>query len=175
MWSTTAPQSALSQLSFVASLAVHACASKLESPDAITLKWPNDCLLNGEKFCGILCEVIALDLVAIGIGINIAHVPDDLPYKVSKLTTATVESVFEILQSSLSNYLEIWQNGQGFSRIRQLWMAHCTHLGQTVRINALSGTFEGLASDGAMQLRLKDGSLKALYAGDMRLEYGNEI
>ncbi len=171
LWPTNAPQRALAQASFAAAIAVYQTASKFVTPERIALKWPNDCLLDGAKFCGILTEGIAPGVLAIGIGINIAHVPDDLPYPASRLETANVESVFEKLQLNLSNNLSIWNEGQGFESIRQEWMVRCPHLGIAVNVDGVAGHFEGLGSDGAFLLRQTDGECKQIYAGDVRLEY----
>ena len=126
----------------------------------------------GAKFCGILCEVLSPSLVAIGIGINIAHMPDDLPYQATKLANANVESVFEKLQLNLSNYLAMWNDAKGFDEIRRQWLARCPHVGKVVSLDGVEGIFEGLGPDGALLLSLSDGIQKAVYAGDMRLEYG---
>ena len=171
LWPTTAPQSAMAQVSFVTALAVHQTASEFVKPERISLKWPNDCQLQGAKFCGILAEVIAPGLVAIGIGINIAHVPEGLPYHASRLEVADVESVFEYLQLNLSKGLKIWSDGQGFEAIREQWMARCPHIGKPVSVDSVSGVFEGLGLDGALMLRLANGDLKQIYAGDLRVEY----
>ena len=171
LWPTTAPLNAISQVSFVAALAVHETASNFAKPYELSLKWPNDCLLNGAKFCGILCEVVAPQRLAIGIGINIAHVPEGLPYQASRLEVAAVESVFEHLQLNLSKGLKIWSEGQGFEAIRQQWMARCPHIGKPVSVDNVSGVFEGLGLDGALMLRLANGDLKQIYAGDLRVEY----
>ena len=171
LWPTAAPQSALSQVSFVAALAVHQSASEFVSPKRISLKWPNDCLVDGAKFCGILCEGITTNLVAIGIGINIAHVPEGLPYQAARLEGAHVELVFEQLELNLSKKLSIWNSGQGFDQIRQDWMARCRHIGKAISVDGEAGVFDGLALDGAMLLRRANSELRAVYAGDVRVEY----
>ena len=171
LWPTEAEPVAISQLSFVAALAVHDTASKFANPATISLKWPNDCLLGGAKFCGILAEVLAPGLVAIGIGINIAHVPEDLPYAAGRLEGAKAESVFEQLAQSLSHWLEIWEEGKGFMAICQAWEARCQHIGKMLTVDGQPGTFIGLAPDGAMVLRAANGETKHVYAGDVRLEY----
>ena len=171
LWPTAAPQTAFAQVGFVAALAVHLTASKFVSPKRITLKWPNDCLLDGAKFCGILCEGVAHDLLAIGIGINIAHVPEGLPYQAARLQGANVELVFEQLELNLSKYIDVWNSGLGFERIRQDWMAHCPYIGKRISVDGETGHFEGLGPDGALLLRRAKGELKAIYAGDVRVEY----
>lgn len=171
IWPTRAVQSSLSQLSFVASLAVHATASNFAESNRISLKWPNDCLLDGAKFCGILSEVLNQGCVAIGIGINVAHVPQGLPYQAARLANSSVDAVFEKLQLNLSKYLIIWNDAAGFATIKALWADRCYHIGKSVRINADRGSFIGLAPDGAMLLRLADGKEKPVYAGDVQIEY----
>ena len=171
LWPTTASQTALSQVSFVAAIAVCQTASEFVDPKGISLKWPNDCLLDGAKLCGILCEGLAPDLLAIGIGINIAQVPEELPYKAARLEGANVELVFELLALNLSKNLEIWSAGAGFENIRQNWIAHCPHIGNAIKVDGDAGEFEGLGSDGALLLRRTNGELKHIYAGDVRVEY----
>ena len=171
LWRTAAPQSTMSQVSFVAAVAVQKTASEFLEPHRITLKWPNDCLLDGAKFCGILVEVVSPDLLAIGIGINIAHVPAGLPYAAARLAEADVEAVFQNLRLNLSNTLEIWKEGRGFGDIRKAWAAHCPSIGATIKVNNRGGIFLGLGEDGALLLRESDGAIIQVYAGDVRVEY----
>ena len=50
----------------------------------ITLKWPNDVLVNGKKISGILLEVVD-DALIVGIGLNIAHHPETALYPSTSL------------------------------------------------------------------------------------------
>ncbi len=177
LWPTAAPQNAIGQISFVAALAIHHAASNFANPKTISLKWPNDCLLNNAKFCGILSEAIAPHLIAIGIGVNIAHHPQDLPYPVGRLEAATVDSMFEALNVSVLNHLKIWDEGRGFAKISAAWQTRCTSMGHPISIETptetLHGIFQGLGHDGALQLRLVNGDVKSFYAGDVRIGYEN--
>jgi len=170
IWPTAAPVQNLSQLSFVASLAVTDAADKFAAPRAVTLKWPNDCMLNGHKFCGILAEALAPGVIAIGIGINVAHVPDDLPYRAERLAGADLQQLFQELAASLSKWLEIWDEGGGFPAIITAWEKRCRHIGSKISVGGEQGTFTGLASDGAMLLKTSS-EIKPIYAGDVRVEY----
>ena len=62
-------------LSLAAGLAVHAAVQQVDSRVASDLKWPNDLLIEGKKFCGILtemnAEVTRVRYVVVGIGINV--------------------------------------------------------------------------------------------------------
>jgi len=67
--------------SFVAALALRdACVALTGLPQAFTLKWPNDLLLNGGKLAGILLEGAGqgsgLSHLAIGFGVNLIAAPD---------------------------------------------------------------------------------------------------
>ena len=105
-------------------------------PDlAVRIKWPNDLLIGGAKFCGILSEVVGTSptRIALGCGINVAHAPKDTPYPVTALgLRCTVESVFQELDSSLSNCLKIWDEGRGFEAIRAAWTAAALGIGGQV-------------------------------------------
>ncbi len=62
--------------SFVASLALFDAVRAVAGPNAnLSLKWPNDVLLNGGKLAGILLESAGNALV-IGVGVNLAKAPD---------------------------------------------------------------------------------------------------
>src|SRR5690606_23287947 len=62
-------------LSFVAALAVYETVlPRLVGPRGLQLKWPNDVLLAGGKFCGLLLEREGESAV-VGIGVNLAAAP----------------------------------------------------------------------------------------------------
>ncbi len=78
------PPSEALVLSLAAGLAVHAAVQKIDSRVQADLKWPNDLLIDGKKFCGILTEMNAeatrVRYLVIGIGINVnqTEFPADL-------------------------------------------------------------------------------------------------
>ena len=85
--SVAADPTAATQVSFVAALAVHDMVSVLRPDLSPRIKWPNDVLIDGAKFCGVLAEVVGTSPVriAIGCGVNVAHAPEDTPYPVTHL------------------------------------------------------------------------------------------
>src|SRR2546423_7378341 len=76
-----APPERWPQLSFVAALAIHDAVIAIAAGLAprLAIKWPNDLLLDGAKFAGILIEGQgggdASNAVAVGIGVNCATHP----------------------------------------------------------------------------------------------------
>ena len=73
--------------------------------------------------------------------------------------------------AAFEHWLGVWRGVQGFAAIREAWLDRAAGLGErlTVRLaqETFEGVFEGLAPDGALQLRLVDGSLRQVSAGDV--------
>jgi BirA family transcriptional regulator, biotin operon repressor / biotin---[acetyl-CoA-carboxylase] ligase len=171
-----APPHRAAELSFVAALAVHDAVRSLSPGLAqrLALKWPNDCLIDGRKFAGILIEGEG-SAVAIGIGINCAHHPDDTGYPATDLAAAgigvTAGAVFEGLWQAMNERIAQWNRGAGFAVIRDEWLKRAANLGRTIRIGLpdgmLEGRFETIDSTGRMVLRLADGSSQAVTAGEV--------
>jgi BirA family transcriptional regulator, biotin operon repressor / biotin---[acetyl-CoA-carboxylase] ligase len=168
------------QLSFVAGLAVHDaicdCAPALN--EQTTLKWPNDVLCGGKKIAGILIEGhgIASDLaVAIGIGVNCKHHPPHTSYPATDLAEAgrdiSADDLFFALSRSMMRRLAQWRRGAGFSAIRSDWLARAIGIGGDMRVRLpdreLIGRCEALDDSGRLLLRLADGSLETIAAGDV--------
>ena len=82
------------QVSFVAALAVHDAIAALKPGVDCSIKWPNDVLIGGAKVSGILAEVVgsAPTRIAIGCGVNVAHVPKGTPYPVTFLDSSIHQS-----------------------------------------------------------------------------------
>lgn len=172
------------ELSFVAGLALHDAASLLlpdEIAAKVSLKWPNDLLIDGKKASGILLESEStggaeVTWLAIGIGLNLVHFPEDTPYPATSLqaesgTICSVESALTSLAAAFDRWYAIWQQPGGFTAIREAWLKRARGVGQkiTVRLSdeTLVGTFEDLSDDGALQLRLATGQLQPIAAGDV--------
>jgi BirA family biotin operon repressor/biotin-[acetyl-CoA-carboxylase] ligase len=171
LFETAAPASAAAQISFVAAIAVHELASQLLPKAGFFLKWPNDVLLGGAKFCGLLAEVVDTNptRIALGCGINLAHAPSGTPYPVAALGSQfTPDSVLQKLAICLWHWLEIWDEGRGFAAIRAAWLERAVGVGKDVSVNGLTGRFEGLAEDGALLVKLADGTQKQVHAGEVR-------
>ncbi len=168
------PQAA-AQVSFVAALAVHDTALAFRPELSPRIKWPNDVLIGGAKFCGVLPEVVASHptRIAIGCGVNIAHAPEGTPYPVTALGGGLqVEAVLRELDRNLSFRLAQWEEGRGFGLIRAEWARRALGLGGEVTASAgtqdLTGVFKGLAADGALILETADGAQHAIHAGEVK-------
>ena len=166
---------ACAQVSFVAALAVHDTAMTFRPELSPRIKWPNDVLIGGAKFCGVLPEVIGANptRIAIGCGVNIAHAPEGTPYPVTALGGGlAVEAVLRELDKNLAARLGQWDEGRGFGLIRQDWGKRALGMGGQVTATSgtreLTGTFKGLAADGALILEAADGALHPIHAGEVK-------
>ncbi len=175
LFSIAAGAEVAAQVSFVAALAVHDMVMALRPELAPRIKWPNDVLIGGAKFCGVLPEVVGANpaRIAIGCGVNVALAPDGTPYPVTALGAGLqVESVLQQLDASLSNRLRIWDEGKGFPAIRLAWSERALGLGGEVTANPGTkesrGIFTGLAADGALILTERDGTVSHIHSGEVK-------
>lgn len=183
------PPDRLGLLTLIAGLAAHrAVAAHLPGRD-VSVKWPNDVLVDGRKIAGVLAEVEPrTGAVIIGVGINTAMTQAQLP--VPTATSIAIESAtatamapreladraLDVLLDSLAGLIERFEAAQGDldrSGIRAELEAVCGTLGERVSVllpdgTSLAGTALDIAADGSLIFRA-DGSAQptAILAGDV--------
>lgn len=150
---------------------------------APALKWPNDVLLDGKKVAGILTEMSAdLDrvhhvVVGIGVNLNTVQFPDDLGAIATSVAesrgTAVVRADFA---AALCGRLEHWFDqfvADGAAPVVAAWKQHARFFGRRVHVSAgrdqLDGVAEDLEEDGALRLRLDDGRVTRIVAGEVQI------
>jgi BirA family biotin operon repressor/biotin-[acetyl-CoA-carboxylase] ligase len=174
------PESA-PELSFVAALAGYDAIVDRAAPlhERLALKWPNDILCGGQKLAGILIEgesIGAKLAVAIGIGVNCMHHPLETAYPATDLATAgaavSAEDLFGALSGAMARRLAQWRRGAGFKSIRADWLDRAAGIGDEMRVRLpknreFVGRAEALDERGRLLLRLNDGTLQTITAGDV--------
>lgn len=173
------PPLALAQLGFVAALALADALEPLLAPGrSLRLKWPNDLLIDGAKVSGILLEsqasAAAPDWLLLGIGVNLAVVPPDLPYAATSVAgegrAPAVEPTLQALLTHLAHWRGLLRH-EGFTAIRSAWLARAAGLGQSITARlpnqTLSGIFRDLDADGALLLETPDGRRHRITAADL--------
>ena len=171
------------QVTFVAALAVTDLLDAFVVADRVGIKWPNDVMISGEKASGILVESGAHAAgglwLTIGIGVNLAHAPEDTERPATSMAAhlrtdiayaPPVEAAAGVVAESFAVWMERWET-LGFQPILDAWTARTRGLNQpcVARLGheTVSGVAEGVAPDGALRLRLADGSLRLISAGDV--------
>jgi BirA family biotin operon repressor/biotin-[acetyl-CoA-carboxylase] ligase len=167
-------------LSLAAPLAVVATLNDfLPGSTRARLKWPNDVLVDNRKVAGILVESSTTadkrHVFAVGCGLNLHQAPLRSRYGATSLFDHGVNvaplMALEALARQMRSAISTWNGGLGIAEIRNAWLKHADGLGQRIVVmrgdDALSGTFEGLAHSGALQLRLSDGQLAEIHAGEV--------
>lgn len=163
-------------LSFVAGLAALKTANDLLPNANARLKWPNDVLVDGAKLSGILLERRG-DAVVIGIGMNVRIAPDVPGRAVTSLLAQGAHialgpaDVLEPLVTQFAAQVQIWRS-DGVGAILADWEANAHIPGEylTVKIHhheSLTGQYNGLQADGALRLKLLDGTIKIITTGDV--------
>lgn len=162
-------------LALVAAVALEEAVSAYV-PVAVALRWPNDLLIDGAKVSGVLLER-AGPAVVIGVGVNLAHHPADTDRVTTSLAAhgAAVQPAdfIETLADAFARWVERWR-GEGIDVVRRRWVdrAHPAGTPLTARLpdgSAVDGLFDGLDAEGALILRLADGTRRVIHAGDVFL------
>ena len=174
-------------ISLAAGLAVRAAVQEITNlvPD---LRWPNDVLLAGKKFCGILIEMNAeptrVRYLVLGIGLNVnqSSFPSSLENEATSLrletgrTWSRVELVAALLKSLHREYrgLVSARGKPPGEIIRRFEEASSSARGREVRVEeegGYEGVTEGLDANGFLRVRTADG-MRTVISGGVR-EFGN--
>jgi BirA family biotin operon repressor/biotin-[acetyl-CoA-carboxylase] ligase len=164
------------QWSLLAGVALAEAASALlEAPTRLTLKWPNDLLLDGAKCAGILAESTLapdgkLDWLTLGIGVNLAHAPELPDRPTAHLNAAEgPEGFAQRLLARLAHWRTLALT-QGFAPVRTAWQAMATPLGSGLRVRQgsdfVEGLYAGLAEDGSLLLHTEK-TTRRIIAGEV--------
>lgn len=168
-------------ITLLAGLAVRETVME-ETDLAPDLRWPNDLLLAGKKFCGILTEMhaetdrVRFVVVGIGIDVNHARMPEQLSGIATSLriVTARTHSRLRLLVRLLRN-LETYYN-RFLTEGPEAIVARFTEVssfarGKRVRIATAAETYtgitDGLEPNGLLRVRRDDGRVAVVISGDV--------
>lgn len=152
-------------------------------PGEVAVKWPNDVLIDGDKVCGILTELLPdLSGLVIGAGVNLTLTRDELPTDTS--TSLLVAGAREpdpdrdaVLASYLTHLTALYREfltagGDPVgSALRDEVAEACHTIGRSVRVQLpsgddLLGTAVGIDADGRLIVEA-DAGIVAVAAGDV--------
>lgn len=157
-------------------------------PVPVQVKWPNDVLVGGRKAAGVLLEMQAefdrIEYVIAGIGINVNLDREVFPAPLRGLVTSlqaeagtplpletVLQEVLGGLQACFGEFV-----ASGWPPFRRRFQRLCAHRGRLIRVcqgeSWLEGIDEGVDADGCLRLRLVDGRLVRVAAGDVVFDSG---
>ncbi|MCL2490390.1 MAG: biotin--[acetyl-CoA-carboxylase] ligase [Propionibacteriaceae bacterium] len=137
----------------------------------ISLKWPNDVLIDDAKVCGILAQTDGQSAV-VGWGLNVAMTRDELPVPTATSLalagwpTDATRAVAAVLRQ-MQHYYTLWEDGYD---LRDDYLRLSSTIGQRVRVERPDGFIEGdavgLSITGALLVDV-DGERVAVEVGDV--------
>jgi len=151
------------------------------------IKWPNDILISGKKVCGLLSEMSAeqdrIRHLVLGIGVDVNMKLGELPADIRSLTTTLAKEAgaainrTALLQQVLRD-LEHWYRKflENDSDILEEWKKLNETVGKRVAVGGAGEAVEGLAQgidhEGRLLLRLDNGTVRTVAAGDVTIMKG---
>lgn len=146
------------------------------------IKWPNDIVVEGKKVCGILTEMSVerdyIHYVVVGAGINVGL--QDFPPEVAP-KAVSLEKVCgrKIARASLvadvtrafEDYYDIFEREHSLAGLMGQYNSLLVSLGREVCILDPRGEYRGISrginEKGELLVELADGSVTAVYAGEV--------
>lgn len=174
----------MTQLTIAAATAL-ARAVRAQTSLRPEVKWPNDLLLGGRKFGGILTELSGeqdrVRHAVLGIGLDVNVAASDFPPELRRGATSLrielgqpvlrAEMAVAVLRELEVDYARL-TTGR-FEEVADEWEALCTTLGRDLEVvigeRRLRGRAEALDQDGSLLLRTDYGRLECVTGGDVTL------
>jgi BirA family transcriptional regulator, biotin operon repressor / biotin---[acetyl-CoA-carboxylase] ligase len=162
------------RINFAASLTLVRVLRKLYGVNAM-VKWPNDILADGKKVSGMLSEMEAegdiVTFINVGMGINVNNHPEKKEPGATSIKKITGKQITrKKLLAEFLNEFENIVNVKALENVISIWKKCTTTIGRQVKIVTSREISEGLATDvdenGALVLKLADGSIKKIIYGD---------
>ena len=145
----------------------------------ISIKYPNDILINSKKICGILQEIIKYNnkyFIIVGIGINIeSDVANDSWIGLKEIDNEVDRS--KIIIKIASAFEKIAVGKEDFKDWQSEWEKHCVHMHKKIILNLndsdkVEGIFEGINHNGEMLLSNENGIL-TFNSGECSVDYAS--
>lgn len=161
-----------------------ACALEQHVRAKVSIKWPNDCFVNGRKVAGILIEAghsqLQEPFAVIGIGVNVNHEPADFPDELAATATslaiaqgepvdraalaATIlRELADRLPALTESFAEVVAEAERRNFLIGRWIQ--VQIGGVL----VEGVAERLDEQGQLLLRRSDGECQPLNAGEVTL------
>jgi BirA family biotin operon repressor/biotin-[acetyl-CoA-carboxylase] ligase len=139
--------------------------------ETTAIKWPNDVLLDGRKVAGILAEGRPAEgWVVLGIGVNVAVAPQDLPPELHA-TAATLGRPRSAVEPFLQDLLARLEHALALdgAALLDAWRRRDALHGREITWAAGRGIARGIDGEGRLVVELAGGGRTTLDAGEVHL------
>ena len=154
---------------------------------AVTIKWPNDIVVNKKKICGMLTEMTLtpemdeIQYIVVGAGINVNNSsPDEFQEEIRETATSLrietgrqfsrAELLKRILVRFEDNY-ETFLKTLDLSRLQESYQRHLQGVGSEVRVldpaGEATGISQGINEQGELIVFKENGEKVQVYAGEV--------
>ena len=142
-------------------LAVSQAINSYIGSKLVSIKWPNDLLIEDMKLGGILCEKVENGAV-VGVGINIFQTQTELPIAsaISLINAATNKEIdrSELLSQILNQLGEVLAD---LNKFKNQYREICSTIGEFVRVTLPTGEVIedlaiGISTDGSLLLKSRE-------------------
>lgn len=178
------PEFAPGQASMVTLIMALSVAQALKQEAAVSpgIKWPNDIVLGKKKVCGILTELTMeaqrIQSVVIGVGINMyqTEFPEEIH---STATSLALEGTKRVERMDLLNVVldcfeenyQVFLKDENLSGLKDAYESFLVNRRKEVRVldpaGEYTGTALGIDEKGELLVRLDDGRIQKVYAGEV--------
>lgn len=170
-----------SMLTIVMAHAVYKTLEEMNVED-ISIKWPNDILVNEKKVCGILTEMSAepdmVHYVVVGTGINVnmdSISKEEAPYATTlKAESGKQYNRAELVASVLRHFetsYELFMETEDLSKIKEEYNQYLVNVDRKVSVKErtleITGIAKGITDTGKLLVQLEDGEMKEIFAGEV--------
>ncbi len=157
----------------------------------VSIKWPNDLMIDGRKVAGILCEGVwsseKSNYLIVGVGVNVSQRQDDFPAEIRDQATSlaiasgpdhgqrldrerlAADLVRETLRALVSPPPDLAALAPQLESRDALRGNEITVTEPSSGLERARGTALGIAADGALLLRSETGTLQRIRSGTVRL------
>lgn len=169
-----------SQVTLIAGLAMCEAVREVTNLDA-QIKWPNDIVVNGKKVSGILTEMSAeidgVNYIVVGIGVNVnnANFPGNLPYATSLRIEGEKEyqrrDIIKVFFEKFEPYYMAYKKNPTLEMILPSYKRYCITLADKVKIidsiKEYIATPLDVTTDGSLLIRTEEGEEKTIFSGEV--------
>lgn len=170
-------------ITIVAAMAVmKALDRQCDNSTDVSIKWPNDIVINGKKVCGILTEMKTVgdssQYVVVGIGINVNN--ESFADDISRVATSMYieegkrfdrsDIVCDVMEE-FEKYYGMFLENENLSSIKEEYNSRLVNMNNEVEIIRQDGNYRaqslGMDEDGGLIVRRQDGSLETVVSGEV--------